>query len=137
MNFQDISTIDDLQKVSEEAVWQNFERLVAFIFEANDFNVVINIVKTFNRKRRQYDVIAKKNDRIYLVECKKWAGNRFRLSALKRATEKHKERTEFYENITGEATIPILVTFIEEDIKFYEGVPIVPIFKLNSFIKGD
>ena len=134
MNFQDISTIEDLQKASGEAIWQNFERLVAFIFEVNDFQVVINKIKTFERKRRQYDVIARKNDRIFLVECKKWAGNRPRLSALKKAIVQHKERTEFYENLTGEATTPILVTFIEEDIKFYEDLPIIPIFKLNSFI---
>jgi Holliday junction resolvase len=134
MNFQDISTIEDLQKASGEAIWQNFERLVAFIFEVNDFQVVINKIKTFKRKRRQYDVIARKNDRIFLVECKKWAGNRRRLSALKKAIVQHKERTEFYENLTGEATTPILVTLIEEDIKFYEDLPIVPIFKLNSFI---
>jgi len=134
MNFQDISTIEDLQKASGEAIWQNFERLVAFIFEVNDFQVVINKIKTFERKRRQYDVIARKNNRIFLVECKKWAGNRHRLSALKKAIVQHKERTEFYENLTGEATTPILVTLIEEDIKFYEDLPIVPIFKLNSFI---
>ena len=134
MNFQDISTIEDLQKASGEAIWQNFERLVAFIFEANDFQVIINKIKTFKRKRRQYDVIARKNDRIFLVECKKWAGNRHRPSALKKAIVQHKERTEFYENLTGEATTPILVTLIEEDIKFYEDLPIVPIFKLNSFI---
>ena len=134
MNFQDISTIEDLQRASGEAIWQNFERLVAFIFEVNDFQVVINKIKTFKRKRRQYDVIARKNERIFLVECKKWAGNRYRSSALKKAIVQHKERTEFYENLTGEATTPILVTLIEEDIKFYEDLPIVPIFKLNSFI---
>jgi hypothetical protein len=134
MNFQDISTIEDLQKASGEAIWQNFERLVAFIFEVNDFQVVINKIKTFERKRRQYDVIARKNNRIFLVECKKWAGNRHRLSALKKAIVQHKERTKFYENLTGEATTPILVTLIEEDIKFYEDLPVIPIFKLNSFI---
>ena len=134
MNFQDISTIEDLQRASGEAIWQNFERLVAFIFEVNDFQVVINKIKTFKRKRRQYDVIARKNERIFLLECKKWAGNRHRSSALKKAIVQHKERTEFYENLTGEATTPILVTLIEEDIKFYEDLPIVPIFKLNSFI---
>lgn len=134
MNFQDISTIEDLQKASGEAIWQDFESLVAFIFEVNDFQVVINKIKTFKRKRRQYDIIARKKNRIFLVECKKWAGNRQRLSALEKAIVQHKERTEFYENLTGEATTPILVTLIEEDIKFYEDLPIVPIFKLNSFI---
>jgi len=108
--------------------------LVGFIFEANDFQVNINKVRTFNKKRRQYDVIAKKNDKTYLIECKKWAGNRYRLSALKKAIEKHKERTEFYRNLTEEKSIPIIVTFVEEDIKFYEDMPIVPILRLNSFI---
>ena len=134
MNLEDIKTIEDLERVSKEAVWQNFEVLVGFIFEANDFQVNVNKVRTFNKKRRQYDVIAKKNDRTYLIECKKWSGNRYRLSALKKAIQQHKERTEFYRNLTEENLIPIIVTFIEEDIKFYEGMPIIPILRLNSFI---
>ena len=65
MNLDDIKTIEDLEQVSKEAVWQNFEVLVGFIFEANDFQVNVNKVRTFNKKRRQYDVIAKKNNRTY------------------------------------------------------------------------
>jgi protease II len=134
MNFEDIKNIEDLEQVSREVVWQNFERLVGFVFEMNDFQVNINKVRTLGKRRRQYDVIARKNDKIYLIGCKKWAGNRYSLSALKRAIEQHKERTEFYEDLTGEEAIPIIVTLIEEDIKFYEEMPIVPIFKLNSFL---
>jgi protease II len=134
MNFEDINTVEDLERVSTEVVWQNFERLVGFIFEVNEFQVNVNKVITFNKKRRQYDVIAKKDDRTYLIECKKWAGNRYRLSALKKATEQHRERTNFYRNLTEEEVIPIIVTLIEEDIKFYEDMPIIPIFRLNSFI---
>ncbi len=134
MNFEDIKSIEDLEKVSKKIIWQNFERLAAFIFEENEFQVKINTVKTFNKKRRQYDVIAKKNNQTFLIECKKWAGNRYRLSAIKRAIIQHKERTEFYKNITGEDAIPIIVTLIEEEIQFYEEVPIVPILKLNSFL---
>jgi protease II len=134
MNFEEIKSVEDLEKVSKEIIWQNFERLAAFIFEKNEFQVKINIVKTLNRKRRQYDVIAKKNHKTFLVECKKWAGNRYRLSAIKRAIIQHKERTEFYKNITREDAIPIIVTLIEEEIQFYEEVPIVPIHKLNSFL---
>ena len=33
MNFEDIERIGDLETVSEESAWQNFERLAAFIFE--------------------------------------------------------------------------------------------------------
>jgi hypothetical protein len=37
-------------------------------------------------------------------------------------------------NITNKDAIPILVTLVEEEIRFYEGVPLVPVLKLNSFI---
>jgi hypothetical protein len=68
----------DLERVSVESVWQNFERLAAFMFEKNDFRVNVNTVKTLNKKRRQYDIIVRKNNQTFLIECKKWAGNRYR-----------------------------------------------------------
>lgn len=134
MNFEDIHSIEDLAVVSEEVVWQHFERLAAFIFEKNNFRVKVNTVKTYHKTRRQYDVIAWKGNQTFLVECKKWGGNRYRLSALKKAVEQHKERTRFYETITHEDAIPLLVTLIEEEIRLYEGVPLVPVQKLNSFV---
>ena len=134
MNFEEIESIGDLEKVSEESLWQNFERLAAFIFGENGFTVRVNTVKTLNRKRRQYDVIAWKDNQTFLIECKKWSGNRYRLSALKRAILQHKERTAFYKSITGEDAIPLIVTLIEEEILVFEGVPLVPVLKLNSFI---
>jgi protease II len=137
MNFEDIRSIEDLQKVSKEVVWQNFERLAAFIFEENNFRVETGKVKTSNKKRRQYDVIAKKADKTFLVECKKWAGNRYRLSAIKSAVKQHIERSEFYSSLTNENAIPVIVTLIEEEILFFEGVPVVPILKLNSFINEE
>jgi len=65
--FENIKTIGDLQKVSREAIWQDFERLAAFVFAENDFHVKTNTVKTSNKKRRQFDVIAKKNNKTFLT----------------------------------------------------------------------
>jgi hypothetical protein len=137
MNFEDIKDHTDLQKISKDVAWQHFEELVAFIFSKNDFLVEVRKVKTFKKKRRQYDVIAKRDNKTILVECKKWAGNRYRLSALKTAVQKHKERSEFYRVLTNEAVSPVIVTFIEEEILIFEGVPIIPIFRLNSFINEE
>jgi protease II len=134
MNFEDIKDHNDLQKVSSESIWQNFERLVAFIFEKNDFQVEIGRVKTLKRRRRQYDIIARQKNQTILVECKRWSGNRYRLSALKKAAKDHRERSEFYRDLTNEWVTPIIVTLVEEEIQVCEEIPIVPIFKLNSFI---
>jgi hypothetical protein len=134
-DFEVIGSIRELETVSEAGVWQNFERLAAFIFEKHEFAVTVSTVKTLNRTRRQYDVIARKRDRTFLVECKKWAGSRYRLSALKRAILQHKERTAFYEILMQEDAVPVIVTLIEEEILVYEGVPIVPVLRLDAFIR--
>ena len=34
----------------------------------------------------------------------------------------------------NEAAVPLIVTLVEEEIRVYEGVPIVPVLKLNAFI---
>ena len=91
-------------------------------------------MKTRGRQRRQYDAIAKKDGRTLLVECKQWSGGRYRLSALKAAVAKHKERAGFYEQVTGETGIPVIVILIEEEIRAFEGVPLVPVHLLNAFI---
>ncbi len=135
MNFDDIDSFDDLETVSAEGVWQHFERLAAFIFEKNEFSVNVNTVKTLNRQRRQYDVIARRGAQTFLVECKKWAGSRYRLSALKRAVLQHKERTALYEIVMQEDAVPVIVTLIEEEILVYEGVPLVPVLRLDAFIR--
>jgi Restriction endonuclease len=120
--------------VAEGSAWQNFERLAAFILEENGFCVSVGTVKTRNRQRRQYDVIARKNGRTLLVECKRWSGSRYRLSALMRAVVQHRERTLFYKSVMNEDAVPVIVTLIEEEIRVYEGVPLVPVHRLNAFI---
>ncbi|RPI39521.1 MAG: hypothetical protein EHM53_05400 [Methanoregulaceae archaeon] len=133
-DFETIGSIGELEGVAEGSVWQHFERLTAFIFEQNGFRVSVGTVKTLNRKRRQYDVIARKNGRTFLVECKRWSGSRYRLAALKRAVVQHGERVQFYEEITAEDAVPVVVTLIEEEILVFEGVPLVPVHRLNAFI---
>jgi hypothetical protein len=134
MDFENISGFGELEGVAEGSVWQHFERLTAFIFEQNGFRVSVGTVRTRNRKRRQYDVIALRNGRTFLVECKRWSGNHYRLSALKRAVVQHRERVEFYEEITHEDAVPVMVTLIEEEIRVFDGVPLVPVHRLNAFI---
>lgn len=133
-DFETIGSITGLDAVAEGSAWQDFERLTAFIFEQNGFSVSLGVVKTRHRERRQYDVIARRNGQTFLVECKQWSGNRYRLSALKQAIGKHKERAQFYEGVTQEEPVPVIVTLIEERIRVFEGVPLVPVTRLNAFI---
>lgn len=133
MNFSEIKSSADLERISREGQWQHFEQLAAFIFEENGFTAKVNVVKMFGKKRRQYDVLAEKGNKLYAVDCKKWSGNRYRLSAIKTAVKKHKERCTLLDG----AAIPLIVTLIEEEIQTYAAVPIVPINKLNAFLQEE
>ena len=133
-DFEKIGSIAGLDAVAEGSVWQSFEQLTGFIFEQHGFEVSVGTVKTRKRQRRQYDVIARKNGRTLLVECKRWSGGRYRLSALRRAVGRHRERALFYESVMNADGVPVIVTLIEEKIQVFEGVPLVPVHRLNAFI---
>jgi hypothetical protein len=132
--FETIGSIAKFDAVAEEIPWQDFERLAAFIFEKNGFSVSVGTVKMRGSERRQYDVIAGKDGLTLLVECKQWSGNRYRLSALKQAVRRHRERAEFYKSVTSLEGLPIIVLLIEEEIRIFEGVPLVPVQRLDAFI---
>ena len=53
MNFEAIKNHGDLQIVSREVIWQDFEELAAYIFSQNDFQVQIRMIKRSKKKRRQ------------------------------------------------------------------------------------
>lgn len=133
--FETIGSIAELDAVAGGTPWQGFERLAAHIFAQHDFEVSVGTVINRSGKRRQYDVIARREGRTLLAECKQWAGSRYRLSALKQAIVQHRERAQFYETITREDAVPLIVTLIEEDIRVVDGVPLVPVHRLNAFIR--
>lgn len=154
-----IKTIDDLENLGLAVRWQWFEKLVAFVFEQNEFAVEQNKVVVFDKNtKRQYDVVAEKFGKTWLVECKKQKKLNFN-----EAIRKHLERCEIYTNMvkqendrkmvhlvshivsketnipnvslhdykTKKTIIPIIVTMYQE---LEAEIPVVPLLKLNAFI---
>jgi len=157
-----INSVSDLENLSHAVKWQYFERLVAWIFEQNDFAAQQNVVVKTAAGKRQFDVIASKYDRVFLVECKKWKSRGQRIAALKSAVKKHLERCDLYKTMQendpddiqksrqkksggisyitysgrGRKIVPIIVTLLEEEITEHDSVQIVPIMKLNWFLNN-
>ena len=130
-----INSLEDLENISKRMKWQYFEKLVAFIFEKNDFSVKQNVVLKFGKKKRQFDVIAERFNNVFLVECKKWS--KFSEASVKKAVKDHKERCILYsEGLKNKHALPIIVTLLEGDIKLHDSMPIIPIDKLNLFINS-
>ncbi|PIN99860.1 hypothetical protein COT72_04715 [archaeon CG10_big_fil_rev_8_21_14_0_10_43_11] len=125
MRFKTVSEFESFVATSS---WQSFEELVGSVFESHDFNVRVSVVKRFDDTKRQYDVLATRYGRTLAIECKRWQ-KRSR-SQIMRAAKKHDERAKRI------GATPLMVTLLDEDIVCAHSVWVVPVFKLNEFIRA-
>ena len=119
--------IDEISRLLE---WKDFESLAAEILNSNDFETARNLILT--KPRMEIDVVGIKSGVAILIDCKHW--KRTSQSAIEKAVKKQIERTKHYltkENV--HVAIPAIVTLNQEQIKFVDRVPIIPIFQLSSF----
>jgi Holliday junction resolvase-like predicted endonuclease len=137
-----------IEKIIEEMNWKEFEKIVGEILRTHDFNVY-NSFRFKIRKNYEIDVIGIKQNIILGIDCKKWKGGRYKNSGLKYAISKQKKRTvefiNFLKNNPNEKKffgieikkiklVPLIVTWLEEDLKIYDNIVVVPIWKLNEFL---
>jgi Holliday junction resolvase-like predicted endonuclease len=145
-----VSTGAEIERVVNLLTWKDFEGLVANILTQNDYRCVESFRRrgTSETKGMEIDVIGHKGNSIIAVDAKMWGSRTGKSSALKTAAEKQKERTKrlcemmprLSEKIGGVANgqytlTPLLVTWMVEEVIIHDGVPIVPVFNLNSFLQ--
>lgn len=133
MVIDEISDYSQLKQILEESDWQSFEKIVGKIFEFHNYDVRNGVVLSFENTKRQYDVIAEKENAIF-ADCKKWDNKRRIKYGLKRAVEDQIERvgrTKF-----SKEKYPIIVTSKNSPIKRYKQVPIISVHKLSDFLSN-
>lgn len=137
----------------EEAIrhmnWKDFEGLVAQILVENYYSCVESFRRRGNAeiKGMEIDVIGLKNRTLLVIDAKMWGLRKGKASALRTAIDKQKERTVRLSfqldrlakkmiklKVGTYELIPIMVTWLVEDVEIHQGVPVVPVFKLNSFL---
>ena len=120
----------DVESVSEYLTWQDFESITGLILEKKDFDVTKNLILT--KPRMEIDVVGTKMDIALLIDCKHW--KTMSKSALNEIVKKQVQRVKRYVSDENMSALPVIVTLHQEEIKFIENVPIVPIMKLSSFL---
>jgi hypothetical protein len=138
-----------IAEIVELLNWKDFEGFVASILSANTYRCVESFRRRGNSLMHgmEIDVIGVKGDTIISIDAKLWGVRSGKSSALKTAAEKQKVRTQELSNELGRLSkkmknlvprdyrlFPVVVTWLVEEVELHEGVPVVPIFKLNSFI---
>lgn len=114
--------------------WQEFEELVKGIFDSHDFQTKFRVVFKDDEGKSEIDVVARKFGQVIAIDAKKYSEWWHRSSALKRQAEKHLERCDRYSQFTEEEVIPVIVSFIDDQIFDHWGCIVVPIEKLNDFL---
>lgn len=136
----------DLQQVSKNFGWLEFEEFVAHIFEENDFKVLRRFRFQAEGRRWEIDVLASKYPHIICAECKHYTrgmGN----SLARGIIESHLEKTEVFSNQIEilskkigvhrwkEAIIsPMILTLSPTKMKVYRRVPSVSVLSLPNYL---
>ena len=136
-----------LENVAAKMTWQRFEDLCVSILEEHGFSVRKHHRFVGNGRRYEIDVLATKTlirkhgkgarttASGLAIDCKHWACGK--TSALRTAAKAQDERTKALRRERGfyrKPIIPAVVTLFQENAVLENGVWIVPVFKLNSFL---
>ena len=121
------AAVDEVSRLLE---WQDFESLAAEILEKRGFDTSRNVVLT--NPRMQIDVVGIKSGTAILIDCKHW--KKMSQSSLENVVKKQIERTrQFLVKEKVQAAVPAIVTLYQQDVKFIDSTPIVPIYQLDTF----
>jgi hypothetical protein len=123
----------DLATICSKINWHDFELFSSELMRFHGYAVYTNFRLT--SPRREIDIVGIKSQRALLIDCKHWKKNS--LTGLKHIAEKQKSRGVLFlkkakMNIIN--AFPIILTFLPSAIQFIDGVPIVSINTLNSFL---
>jgi lipocalin len=112
--------------------WQEFEERTREILEKHGFKTK-KVVFRDEHGRAEIDVVAERFDLTLAIDAKRYAGQWYRISALKKESEKHAEKCRRYEKLVGKRIIPIVVSLIDDRILFHGSI-VVPFDNLNEFL---
>ena len=120
-----------IEEASRDVDWKDFEGLVAEILESKNFEVIRNF--RMRKPTMEIDVVGIHLGVAVLIDCKHW--KRMTNSALEKIVLKQIDRVKHYVANTDEVVAaPVIVTLYQEETKFVNKVPIVPIIQFSSFI---
>nr|MDO8079975.1 nuclease-related domain-containing protein [Candidatus Freyarchaeota archaeon] len=135
----------DIEEVCKLLSWKEFEAFSKSVLEKNNYLCIQNFRFKHNQKRYEIDVVGLKEPLILCIDSKhyKKSGKSYvlrtyckkqieRIEALSRALSLMVSKLRIIKWKEAKI-IPLIVTLLAEEIDFSE-VPIVPFFKLNSFI---
>ena len=119
--------------ISSKLNWHDFELFTSELLKYHGYTVYTNF--RLKNPKREIDIIGIKSQKAILIDCKHW--KKKSITGLKQIVEKQKNRSKLFiqkSNLKVQNVFPIVLTFLPNGNSFINGVPIISINKLNSFL---
>lgn len=137
----------DIEVVSQRLSWRDFEKLCVEALKSHDFNVKAPFRFKADGSRHEIDVVAHKKNVVLCIDCKHWKMKHGQQYKVKESAANHLSKCiKLAECVTSLRSvnidvqreaylIPVIVTLMDLNLKYpVNGVWILPVFKLNSFL---
>ena len=122
-----------VEAISRGLSWKEFEHLCAGLIRASGFEVRENV--QLKKPRAQIDLVAFGTSVILTVDCKHWSRGHSPSSLKKFAEDQLRRSALLRRSIEDSRPIAsVILSVSASEGKFVEGVPIVPIRTLGSFV---
>jgi len=119
--------------ISSKLNWHDFELFSSELLKYHGYTVYTNF--RLKNPKREIDIIGIKSQKALLIDCKHW--KKKSITGLKQIVEKQKNRSKLFiqkSNLKVQNVFPIVLTFLPNGNSIINGVPIISINKLNSFL---
>jgi hypothetical protein len=142
-----IQTGHDPNHIARLLDWQEFENFAEESLKRNGFQAVRHFVFKSRRGRREIDLLAWSDNFVLSVDCKHWlrglSPSRARATAIAQIgrTIALSERPDLlmrkgFANPVKRKILPVIISLSDAREKIVEGVPVVAVSKLLSFLYG-
>jgi hypothetical protein len=125
-----VRNTDDLDELS----WQEFEEYIRDLLEHHEFDVHFRKVFRTPYRGYQIDAVASRKGLCLCIDGKKYGRSRHRSSSLKEQAKLHYERCIAHEDMFGIKSIPLIVSWLDDDLMVENGCIFVSIDRLNDFL---
>jgi len=119
--------------VTRALTWKEFEQLSAGLIRSSGFRVEEDV--RLRKPRAQIDLVAYGTSVILAVDCKHWSRGHSQSSMKKFALDQLRRSAQLKRSIgDGRPIASVILSVSAPSGTFVEGVPIVPIRALGSFV---
>ena len=136
-----------LRRFRRFLAWQEFEDLSKLTFEENGFRVVKHLIFKTRSGRREVDILAWNDSFLFAVDCKHWLRG-LSTSRMSAAVRSQVERAKALAgkpdvlirlgvtHYDRRRIVPIIITLGDPHRPVVDGVPVVSVLRLMSFLYG-